>query len=718
MTKRIIYNLEDFAKALVDFISDGSKAGQKRLLKVFQKASQEYNKPKDSVFWSWIYSFTRQRAASFERAISELQTFPDPIIRLQEFQKFVSEGEWKITSANTVLFLFLIRAIKGYKNESDHYLHEVVIPPLRDLILKDINLLVTQQEIAEKQAEIRKQELQAMREGKNKEMAGIFLFDSPERAKEFAIKNPGKQAFHLVFTNLKSNDPRWGLTWYDLTGKPNSLQVEGELKSLLEKLENNILPEDGSTRQFKIKSECTKLVEELLNKTQVLINPNTNKLTELTSTYVVSQQSTTIQLDWYDSLGKKYPLTLKNYPALNAWITGKTEFSKADLFRLKTYLGQVKIRREVDEVKQANIHKILQEKHGVALIAADDLKKIPPYKLIVGTYLLTREPATKTGAWVLYQRQKGGINQRIDTDDWELFHETLAKNDDILAGSLTLGTKNALRDCIKKSDSISQKNKTFCKAINQFSLASNEYYKPCTFIVTKQDRQWQLFYVDILQKIIKVDLKKCPDNAATLFKQWSGEPEALGQLRLNELAKALANYKPAAQLDLTNFSELERCLSKRTPNKADAVITHSLLVDNLNENTSAEKKLGKLDIASYAMLENCLAAKLSSAKLKTEFTAELAAIDLRKTEPVGKKPGKLDIDNYAVVESCLADRLSSAKPKTDISPILETININETESVKKEPGKLNVSNYAVASLFGHKLKTETKEVFQELPSPN
>ena len=53
--------------------------------------------------------------------------------------------------------------------------------------------------------------------------------------------------------------------------------------------------------------------------------------------------------------------------------------------------------------------KFLQKEHGVTLIAANDLSKIPKYRLIAGTYFLVREPMTRTGnMWYLYHRQKRG----------------------------------------------------------------------------------------------------------------------------------------------------------------------------------------------------------------------------------------------------------------------------------------------------------------------
>ncbi|WP_019217604.1 hypothetical protein [Legionella tunisiensis] len=267
-----------------------------------------------------------------------------------------------------------------------------------------------------------------------------------------------------------------------------------------------------------------------------------------------------MQIFWYDSLGNHHPLTLYKYPQLDVWLGSKTGFEEKDLPRLKTYLRHIVVRREVDEDKQNSIFEMLQKQHGVTLIATNDSVAVPAYKLITGTYLLTREPDAKTGVWVLYQRQRGGVNQRVNTDNWETFHEILAENSGQSAEELSLSVKNKLRECIKNSDKILVENKSLCFAVNHFSADNATAYEPGTFIVTKQEEQWQLFYIDTLQKAIAVDLTQC-SQVEPLFAQWLGLPEALKATQLSELSKILANFKPAARLKLKDLSELERCLA-------------------------------------------------------------------------------------------------------------------------------------------------------------
>ncbi|MDI9817726.1 MULTISPECIES: hypothetical protein [unclassified Legionella] len=441
MPGKIIYNLKDFTKELVDYISSGA------VVNAFMEAEGKYNQYKQSYFW-WIYQHTRHSSEKFNNTISTLKNFDDIIIRLQEFQKFVSSGEWESTSANTQLFLFLINSIEGYVKESDDYLIKVIIPPLRELITEDIQSLVNQEQRAKKEAAERKKELAAMCAGKNRQLEDISLFTDAVAARLFAMKNPEKKAFFLRESGASSQSPQWELAWYDLTGKPVSLLIEGELKGLLAKIELPLLAEGNAVRQLlKIKAECGRLVEELLHKTQVLINPESSAVKNLISTYVVLQNDALIEISWYDSLGRSNPVKLGNYPEFQAWVNQLPDWSSDNILRLKTYLRHVNTRHEVDENKQINVRDLLQKQHGIALIATDECEKIPPYKLIPGTYILTREPDV-TGEWILYQRQKGGINLKINTDSWELFHQVLAENDNQSAGALMMNIRDQLREQI------------------------------------------------------------------------------------------------------------------------------------------------------------------------------------------------------------------------------------------------------------------------------
>lgn len=649
--KKIIYNLEDVAKAIVDLISDGTQEGHDNLIKTAEEAMKKYANT-DSPFWHKITSFFRHREESFRSTIEGLNHSADPIIRLQEIKKFFSEGGWELTSANTRFLIFMIRALKGYETDkktvTTRYLHEVVVEPLMVLIHRDIDNLIAQQEQLMQLAEARKKELAAMREGQIKRLDKIAIFEDGPSAQAFALNNPEKQVFHLSLVNTNSQESIWQLTWYDLTGKSNPLIIDGELAKLLASLPMKKLPAENSTKQFKIKLEAAKLVEEMLARIQVLVEPEPAMLLRLTSTYVLTWKSEQLQLEWYDSLGKSQPIPLQNHPQLANWLSNKEALSNEELPQLKTYLQHIIIRREVDEVKHANLGQNLLKKHGITLVTTNNVGKIPRYKLIAGTYFLTREPDSQTGSWVLYQKQKGEEKlQKIDTDtwdaeNWELFYGLLNKNDSLSAEQLssqvaveyepclmskvieknkfyvalvggtfqytvmtpsgksvtdtitpkelkhefkepltlenvtpflsdilkitskrghTLSLADELRHYIKNAERSMIKKNSLCVGVNQFDPQKGMDYSPCTFIVTKQDQQWQLYYIDIVQKAISVDLKQV-DKLTELFDQWTEQPEALSKIQLDGLSQLLADYKPVSRIKTSDFAALEACLAK------------------------------------------------------------------------------------------------------------------------------------------------------------
>ncbi|CDZ78781.1 hypothetical protein BN59_03095 [Legionella massiliensis] len=677
MSKKIIYNLIEFTKSMVDFISDGSEEGQKRLVGVFEQAQSKYQTA-ESMLRSVITYFTRYRGDAFTKTITDLKAFPDPIIRLQEFKKFVSLGGWESTSANTRLFTFLIRAIPGYENSeeklSDQYIHEVLIPPLRTLIDKDIDSLIRQFALANEQAEQRKRELREMAAGQRKTAEGIVLFENDVEAAGFVQSHPDKQVFHLAAPS--GSRSKWQLTWYDLTGKANLLVIKSELERTLESLKSAKLPQENSKLQFKIKMECARLVEEQLSRTQVLLNPASEQLRNLTSAYVLTKNPREYQLSWYDSLGDCKQLHLSNYPLLATWLAEKKQLTADDLPRLKTYLQHIWFRQEVDKVKHKNVGQVLQKNHGVTLISHNYLAKIPRFRLIVGTYFLTREPDPYTGRWVLYQKQKGEANlQVINTDSWESFHEVLANNNALSAEQLNSSVAEPYELCLKPKEFnavTAEKNKLYmsitkvrsgeeepkadvneasavpsviiteellqyividpsgkprvdtinkkelkhdftepltseqlaflqadilaivakrghilsiadrvrqeisraihisaksqgCVAVKDFVPQPNQAtsYRPDSFVVTKVETKWLVYYIDTLQKPVAVKAANV-EGLTQLFVQWKEEPEELNQTKLAELAKLIGKYKPSERIDMNRFSELAACIGAKS----------------------------------------------------------------------------------------------------------------------------------------------------------
>ncbi|MBA4696347.1 MAG: hypothetical protein H2069_03015 [Legionella sp.] len=138
VTKKIIHNLEKFTKELINLIASESPQEQEKLLTVFRAAKFSYTKPSRYLLLSWLHYYTRKREKMFDRTIAAIESFPSPVVRLQEFQKFVSLGNWELTSANTRLLMQLINSVDGYISEEPKYLHRTIIPPLRELLLQSI----------------------------------------------------------------------------------------------------------------------------------------------------------------------------------------------------------------------------------------------------------------------------------------------------------------------------------------------------------------------------------------------------------------------------------------------------------------------------------------------------------------------------------------------------------------------------------------------------
>ncbi|CEK10196.1 hypothetical protein [Legionella hackeliae] len=636
MPEKIEDDLKTFADKLLTAIDDTAE-GQQKLVEIFEQTKKNYTY-EDSPFWSWVYSFSRKRPAQLNQTIEALKIFPAPYIRLQEFQKFLKTGQWKTTSANTELFVLLINSVPGYEREERDYIYAQILRPLRRILLNKIKLMLQQYEVSERQAAERNKELAFMRDTKNRKLEAkepdvVYVFNDGERAKLFAQKNPDKQVFFLDVV-LVADERKWQLSWYDLTGKATSLTITAELAAAISSLEvelKKLLTISASVKDVaaekklldqlftkseiakEIKSECTKVLQSVLNKTQVLFNPIDDQLANLVSTYVVKKENQQIKLYWYDSIGKRNLLKLEDYPDFLAWISQKESLTKNDILRLKVYLRSVDIRHHVDEVKQSKIQNMLKEKHGIALITTDDWTTIPSYRLIKDTYILTREPDAKTGEWVLYQRQRGGTNAKINVQTWpnpdamDLFQKLLANNDAVSAANLSIDVKEKLRDIIKQSSSIFHKES--CQAVDEFSPADATNFKPSSFVLTKKNDVWQLYYIDSLQKCIRVTMKDCPSQTSSLLAKWEGEPTSLSITALRELANTLVGFKPAQRIDLTKFSDLESIFGMRQEKpKLKTVDTEPTTIDKEAVTTNAAesdavkaKKPGKLTVKDFAI---------------------------------------------------------------------------------------------------------------------
>nr|HAT8714764.1 hypothetical protein [Legionella jordanis] len=621
---KIIHNLEEFADKIVSCIYlEGST-----LIDIFQQVHKEYTS-EDSLIWYWVFSLSRKRGNDLHSAEISLQRFNDPTIRIQEFQKFFSSGKWETTSANTRLFIALINAIPGYDKESEKYLHTVVIPPLKELLLQKMKSTLEKEKankiIDERVLSSREEELKGFSREMPKDSAGIVLFSNAEACRLHAMNHPEEFAFYVNYLNQAKS--KWQISWYDFTGASTNLSIDANLGEYLKafeieykklsELNAKLQPQESeaSNKLFAevlkksalanpIKVTCKEAALSLLNKTVVLVNPPSDRKS-LVSTYVIKREGKQLELYWYDSLGKAK--NLQEYSELLRWIEQQDELSGQSLLRLKIHLMHMSIRGEVEEAKISKIQNLFKKTHGLALITTDDWKTIPPYKLIKDTYILTREPDPQNGEWVLYQRQRGGRNTKVNIKEWpntdalEQFELILSKNKHLSAGNLSAEVREKLRLCLKNSSVMNEKS--ICKPINAFSAQEEVELKPFTFVITKEGKGWQLFYIDSLKKRIRVAMHTCPALAKELLQQWEMEPEDLEPEQLAVLSKALIGFKPSAKLNMNEFSQIAEILGKRSQQKKShtPVAVIEINATNPGEDRVAGKVPGKLDVSQYAV---------------------------------------------------------------------------------------------------------------------
>lgn len=427
---KIINNLEKFTQGLIDLISDTSEAGKKKLEQIFAKAHADYDEPKESYLWRWIYRYSRQRSDNFNKAEMDLK-LPDPLLRLQTLQVFISDGNWTTTSANTRLLLGLIKAVPGYDKETDEYLRTHIIDALTPLLKEQIALVVkTQQnEIAVKAA--RQRELDLINQRKEKELDEIAWFDTEDAARAFAAKKTEKYAVYFV-----KNKTSWYMGWYDSTGKKELLLANKELQALLGK---SVSIDDKNNA--KIKAQCRILLESFLDKINLLKNPAPNDLEGLTSAFTLDEK--TEALTWYDSLGRSHAIDLKRYPRAYEYLKTRDLSDKNNVLFFKSLLLRVSTRHAVDNEKQKSLLQLMQKRFSCELLFTNELPRLPAPRL--GAYILTREKSL----WVLYQWQDGAA-KAVNTDAWEEYHTMLDGLGNIEPEAVQAEDKEKLRGLITK----------------------------------------------------------------------------------------------------------------------------------------------------------------------------------------------------------------------------------------------------------------------------
>lgn len=126
-----------------------------------------------------------------------------------------------------------------------------------------------------------------------------------------------------------------------------------------------------------------------------------------------------------------------------------------------------------------------------------------------------------------------------------------------------------------------------CKAVDNFSSASAASYPVYTFIVTKADTQWRLYYIDTLNRAVVVNLQEC-QAAAQLMASWSQAPSGLTLENLLDLAKTLNNFKPSVRVSKGRGLFLQEMLSNKLTD-----------INGSQTPSRAEKAPAKLDLNRY-----------------------------------------------------------------------------------------------------------------------
>lgn len=696
LDKDILLDTKAFAKKLYNTHSEGSPQD---LLALFERAEKAYR----------AVSYIQGRLSNFEEAKATIRDVPTNM--MQAISLFVSTGAWDRYSSNTLLMLELIKAT-GHQG-SDDFLHENVVVPISRGLCVLIGSYVNNEQRKHKELEKDQQQrdetlkipavrmphimiaasyeqgrvwrkihsdksifcLQEARSAKgtshwqltwfdllgnpdyvdidrklssllaklvNYQLpdsdsecfdqltyccnelipshANVYVFDNSQSAVSFARKYPDKYSFCLSPVSQASSsspsssssssipDARWQLAWYDRQGRVNPLPVPAAMAKLL-CLETQ-LPSSDSPNGLSIKEHCLVLIQDLLSRMAVRINPPSSSLPGTLSTFVLTHNSGQSKLDWYDSLGKVQLVSLDGFPELAEWLASQAPaeepFSGDALLRLKTYLMHLTFRREVDAEKQTLMREVLLKKHGLSLVVSNNMEKIPRFRLIPETYFLVRENMDSSREWVLYQRIKGvsdgGVNmERIDTEDWKTFHQVLAAHD-VLPEELPDYARESLRRAIRIYEAFEKKKKTRdCYAVSDLSAIGPEQRKPGTFIVSKAQDQWLVHYVDTLQRLIPVDGKalKC---AAALFATWQCTPGLLTRAQLSALSSSLSQFNPSSRLNMADFSDLEKVMkgSLATPvNMADFSAAENVTAVKGSQATPAP---GRLQLSEHSLI--------------------------------------------------------------------------------------------------------------------
>lgn len=612
----------ELIEALIALAAPTDKPSHQRFLKILSEAIDKYQGKDKNLFLRAIYSITRQRGQSFEDAKINIEKIKDPIAILQIVLKLISTGKWKAYSGNTCLVYNMITCLEEYEGEDPDYIRYQAIPFIKDgFILKaEETLIIEQAEFARKarlDAEL------ALLNSKSPEESNVVLFKKEEsRAVKFAEKKSSKSVFFL-----KLDKDKLTLTWIDHMGHAERLPLTPEqhftLKQGMPLVESSSsshkkakgkLSAEECNRHFKelkLKALCKKILCDFLDhQVPLLINPK-KMPSEFISTFLIQTRLDGGTIDWFDAFGRKLSIDLALYPKLRQWMIQvpifcmmqKREATAEERLALQTLLLHVPTRQNVDEEKQAIAQKNLQEKFGLSLslVATNDLEKLPAFKRIPGTYFLTREPANTRGNWVLYLREKGGINTPVNIAKWKKFNETLVGLKDLMPEKIDAVSLNTLRSCI--SQMTVKAKPVSCLAVNDFKPEDvalyPTLYPAVSFIATKRDGIWQLYFIDILNKVLQVDLNEVSE-AAEILKLWQDEPDMIEQASLNALKICLADYRLVSQINPDDYVEVRKSIGRQIQSFTGEKFSGEKEADLPSiQSQKPATKCGKLDLNNY-----------------------------------------------------------------------------------------------------------------------
>lgn len=355
-------NLDKFVEKLLNRVADESIAGRKALVEIMKNARDSYNKPMESWFTGWFYTYTRTRGPAIEQAIKSVDTLPDAYTRLQEIKMLVEKGEWEPDSSyNYYLFVELVKSVPGYASLEEKFKHLVVLK-VKDKILDKIDEFIYQYDANQKLNAEKDKELEATRERLNKSVDHIQLHNNLESARDSAKKHPKQIHFCL---NVK--EELCSLWWLDVAGEEYALAPSEELATLITNQKIEDVEKLNKVHRKQVITECIKTRNKFLQHIQLYINPkNPDNLEEinneslvdmlrLVSTFILRSNARGYSLYWVTTVGKINEISLEAYPEFKKWLDGHSSFDEEQLAQLKAFLLNVDTVRAIsgmDEFKK------------------------------------------------------------------------------------------------------------------------------------------------------------------------------------------------------------------------------------------------------------------------------------------------------------------------------------------------------------------------------